>query len=85
MNRSTQQANSHHPVVIRRTTKHSQAGCSKRLSIKTAANDHFIRDGLAESPIARVQRGPSEAARCASTGDSPSHPSPAGGLFQQPA
>jgi len=28
---------------------------------------------------------PSEAARCASTGDSPGHPSPAGGLFQHPA
>jgi len=27
----------------------------------------------------------SETARCAGTGDSPSHPSPAGGLFQQPA
>src|SRR5437870_9099084 len=27
----------------------------------------------------------SETARCASTGDSPGHPSPAGGLFQHPA
>jgi len=32
------------------------------------------RDGSDESPTARVQRGPSEAARCASTGDSPGHP-----------
>ena len=30
--------------------------------------------GLVESPTARVQRGPSEAARCASTGGSPGHP-----------
>ena len=28
---------------------------------------------------------PSEASRCASTGDSPGYPSPAGGFFQQPA
>jgi len=27
-------------------------------------------------PTARVQRGPAEAARCASTGDSPGHPPP---------
>jgi hypothetical protein len=31
-------------------------------------------DGSDESPIARVQRGSSETARCASTGDSPGHP-----------
>ncbi len=31
-------------------------------------------DGSDESPTARVQRGPSEGARCASTGDSPGHP-----------
>ena len=33
-------------------------------------------------PTARVQRGPSQAAHCGSTGNSPGHPSPAGRLFQ---
>jgi hypothetical protein len=33
------------------------------------------QDGSDESPTARVQRGESATARCASTGDSPSHPS----------
>ena len=36
----------------------------------------YPRDSPDESPAARVQRGPSEAARCASTGGSPGHPIP---------
>jgi hypothetical protein len=50
----------------------------------TRARVRCPSDGSAESPTARVQRGSSEGARCASTGDSPGHPSPAGGLFQHP-
>jgi len=34
------------------------------------------QDGSDESPTARDQRGESATARCASTGDSPSHPFP---------
>ena len=45
---------------------------------------YVAQDGPDESLTARVQRGSSETARCASTGDSPGHPSPAGGLFQDP-
>jgi hypothetical protein len=36
----------------------------------------FSSDGLDESPTARIQRGSSETTRCASTGDSLSHPTP---------
>jgi hypothetical protein len=43
------------------------------------------KDGPDESPTARVQRGSSETARCASTSDPPGHPSPAGGIFQHSA
>jgi hypothetical protein len=35
---------------------------------------YVAQDGPDESPPARVQRGSSETARCASTGDSPGHP-----------
>jgi hypothetical protein len=35
---------------------------------------YAVQDGSDESPTARIQRGPSEAARCASPGDSPGHP-----------
>ncbi|TKB94027.1 MAG: hypothetical protein E8D41_05635 [Nitrospira sp.] len=34
----------------------------------------FLKDGPDECPIARVQRGESATARCASTGDSPDYP-----------
>ncbi len=34
----------------------------------------FLGGGLVESPTARVQRGSSETARCASKGGSPGHP-----------
>ena len=39
----------------------------------------YVIPGMARMspPVARVQRGPSQAARCASTGDLPGHPSPA--------
>jgi hypothetical protein len=42
---------------------------------------YVVQDGPDESSTARVQRGPSEGARCASTGDSPGHPSLLAGLF----
>jgi hypothetical protein len=40
------------------------------------ARVRYPRDGPDESPTAHVQRGSSETARCASTGDSPGHPIP---------
>ena len=40
------------------------------------ARVRYLLDGPDESPTARVQRGSSKAARCASTGDSPGHPIP---------
>jgi hypothetical protein len=51
-----------------------------------ASNEHIL---IVRVPRAGGRLGcpshPSETARCASTRDSPSYPSPAGGLFQQPA
>ena len=53
--------------------------CSSRPFSKAAANHHF--KGVAGMiPTARVQRGPSEAARCASTGTVPATPA----HFQHP-
>ena len=49
------------------------------------ARVRYLRDGPDESPTARVQRGSSKTARCASTGGSPGHPIPlARGHFQRP-
>ena len=42
---------------------------------------YVAQDGSDEFPDARVQRGPSQAARCASTGDSPGHPPLLAGFF----
>src|SRR5678816_4718262 len=57
------------------------AGCSKR-PISKGAKINLLsslvygiqRMTRMSPPIARVQRGPAEAARCTSTGDSPGHP-----------
>src|SRR5437763_17077760 len=67
--------------------KFVQQGRSERLKmiLSKLARVRCPWDGSDESATARVQRGPSEGARCASTGDSPAIPSPAGGLFQHPA
>jgi hypothetical protein len=56
--------------------KSVQQGRSERLKmiLPKLARVPCPWDGSDESPTARVQRGPSEGARCASTGDSPGHP-----------
>ncbi len=65
-----------------------------RFLFKGSLVDPRMRPLNEHIPIVRVPRAggrlgypshPSETARCAGTGDSPGYPSPAGGLFQQPA
>lgn len=64
----------------------SQQGRSKRLSmiLSKLARIPCPRGGSGEFPTARVQRGPSEGARCASTGDSPGDPSLLADFFSIP-
>ena len=52
-----------------------------------ASNEHrfIVRVLRARRMVWRLPSHSSETARCASTGDSPGHPSPTGGLFQHPA
>ena len=65
------------PTPARQDAPLRRQGRSERPKIVLPSSPvYFILRGWpGESPTARVQRGPSQAARCASTGDSPGHPS----------
>jgi len=66
------------PTPARQDAPFRGQGRSERLKmiLSKLARVSCPWDGSDESPTARVQRGPSEGARCASTGDSPGHPIP---------
>jgi hypothetical protein len=63
------------PTLARRDAPCPRQGRSERAKMTLPSLLVYVaQDGPDESLIARVQRGSSEAARCASTGDSPGHP-----------
>jgi len=72
------------PGAPRRALSHARPQRATKDDPSKLARVRCPQDGPDESLTARVQRGSSETARCASTGDSPGHPSHAGGLFQHP-